>query len=391
MRQDFSVDPGFEEYLGPDAHERLLAATTGTADELAKHSGSYAVTKQWALAARSAIRYQLKNAQDAFAKHAAFLEAVGAQAIAPSRLKKIMISVILAITAVAEANLAFPGIRFSLGHLGNINSPFADPLSLVVALIIGLASVAIAHFAGNQFSWSERSLMKEPEEPEIHHHHRTPLAVHADESGDARVLEASPLGDFSGRVNTDPLADPLEDSLPPSAEVLAEEEHRHQEAKRRLDHVLRGGRSRGLSRKIGLGLVAFGIGLWTVNGIMRVSYLSHIHPNTAPTTSGILGSAAPPAHPASLVSGSTEVAIILFSILLFLASVGIVFAMFSPAQLRGEELLRHAETEKKRLLKTIEAFEKRIRDHEEVKSKVELGILKGTTAQASERIQREDF
>jgi hypothetical protein len=391
MRQDYSLDPGFEEYLGPDTHKRLLAVTAATAQDLAEHSGSHAITKLWALAGYSAVRAQLKIAQDAFAKRAAFLEAVGAQAIGASRQKKVVVGLLLAIVAFAEANLAFPGIRFSLGRLGNINSPIDDPLSLSVGLIIGLVSVAIAHLAGNQLSWSERSLMKDPEEPEVHHHHLTPLAVQTDEPGDALVLEVSPLSDFAATVNADPLADPLDVSFPMSAEVRAEAEQRQQEAKRRLDHVLRAGRSRRLSRAIGAGLVACGIGLWTVSGMMRVSYLSHIRPENAPVTGGILGSTPPSVEPTSLMSGPIEAAIIVFSILLFLASVAMVFALYPPAQLRAEELLRHQETEKKRLLQTIEAFEKRIRDHEDVKSAVELDILKGTTTGASERIVREDF
>ncbi len=390
MHQNFSVDPSFDEYLGPDAHKRLLAVTDSTADGLAKHGPSHAVTKQWALAGYSAVRSQLKNAQVAWAQLATFIEAVGAQAIAPSRLKKLLVTMVLALVAGAEANLAFPGVRFSLGRIGQINSPFEDPLSLIVAVIIGLVSVAIAEFAAHEFSRSERSLMKEPIEPEIHHHHLTPRAVHSDEPGNARVLEASALGDYVTSLNEDPLAD-LSTAFPASAEVEAEEARHNDEAKRRFDQVLRGGRSCGLSRKIGLGLVALGIGLWTMSGIMRVSYLSHIHPSTAPVTGGILGSAAPTTHPASLVSAPTEVAIILFSILLFLASVAIVFALSSAAQLRAEELRRHAKAEKKQLLKTLEEFEKRIRDHVENESKVELAKLKGKTAHASERIPREDF
>lgn len=389
MRQDFAADPDFDEFLGQDAHNRLAAITLATADDLGQHSASHAATQLWALTGYSAVRAQLKNAQDAWAKLAAFLEAVGGQAVAPSRLKKVFVSLLLAASALAEADLAFPGIRFSLGRFGQINSPFDDPLTLVIGVIIGLISVAVAHLAANQFSWSERSVIKEPEEAGIHHHHLTPLAVRADEQGNNDVLGQSPLDHYTSTVTGDPLADPTD--VPASAEVEAEEVHRNEEAKRRFDHILRGGRSCGLARKIGLGLVAFGIGLWTVNGIMRVSYLSHIHPSTGPSTGGLLGASAPAVHTASLVSLPTEVAIVLFSILLFLASAGIVFALYTPAQLRGEELRRNAETEKKHLLKTLKRFEGPIRDHEDIKSKVSRARLKGKTASTSERIPREDF
>lgn len=385
--QDFS---SFEEYLGPDTHKRLMSLTDETAVDVAQHNGDHAVSQQWALLAYSAIHHQLKIVQDAFAKRAGFLEAVGAQSVTVSRPLKIFAALLLTVAAVVEANLAFPGIRFSLGRVGNIDSPFEDPLSLSAALIVGLVSVTVAHLAATQFSWSERSLMKDPEEPTIHHHHLTPRAVQPDEPGHHQVLGSSPFGAWVAGLSDDHFEYSIGTPVAVSDEVQAEESRRHDEAKQRLTQVLLGGRDQGLSRKIGIGLVAFGVGLWTVNGVLRVAYLSRLHPNSGPATGGLLGSA-PTGHSASLVSGPTEVAIVLFSILLFLAAVGIIFAMHTPAQLRAAELCRNADTEKKKLIKELKAFERAIRDHENIKSKIDVAVLQGRTAQAAESIPQEEF
>jgi hypothetical protein len=381
-------DPDSLEHLSPEMHKRVLAAQVKYAKAIAELAPGHAVALAHVHAAWARVHAATRATQTAQADRVVFEESIGAQAIGPSKAKEFGVSLILFATALTEAYFAFPGVRFATGQLGQIKSPLDDPVSLTAASAIGLMSVTVAHLAGENFSWSERSLMREPEPAELSTQLNTPSAVRADPDN-VTLLEVSPLTEFVDAPEADdpfaPESTKAMSSVPPSQEVKDEEDER-------FVQVLRGGRSKGLYRKIGIGLVVLGVGMWSVNGVLRSNYLERLPKPTAPTASGIFSApVSPTAHSVGLSDGATTASIVAFSILLFLLSAFVVFANHTPAMLRGKELQRRQNKAERALIKTVESVEKAIETYEKARSAIAVQKIEGRAVSDTARLPREDW
>ncbi len=334
-----------------------------------------------------AVHKANRLAQTAQADQVIFENSVGAQAAQGSKLKEAAVFATLTAAAAAETNFAFPAVRYATGQTGVLSSPLDDPVSLAAATAIGLLSLGAAHFAGEQFSWSERSLMHDPKPAEVNADVQTPDAVRADPTS-KEVLETSPLADMlepaRRAVDRQTMLPGMAaaQSVPASAEVGGEA------ARKRFKPVLSDTRSAGLRRKIGIALVVGGIGLWSINGMLRAAYLEKL---SGPKTTVVTGLFKPaPALPRAEGMSQTqlEIAVIGMSILLFLISVGIVFAAHAPSELRGKTLSRRTKKAEKHLLKRVKAADKAIRTYEKSRAAIEIAKIEAQNVAATARISR---
>lgn len=378
------LNPDSLEHLSPETQRRVLAAQVTYAKAIAELAPGHAVARAHVHAAWAGVHAATRTTQTAQADRVVFEESIGAQAIGPSRAKELGVNVILFGTALTEAYFAFPGVRFATGQIGQLESPLNDPVSLTAATVIGLMSVAVAHLAGENFSWSERSLMHEPEPAVLSTLLNTPRAVRADPDN-AALLEDSHLTALADASEyADPFApEPAQpaSAVPPSQEVKDEED-------KRFVQVLRGGRSTGLRRKIGIGLVVAGISMWSVNGVLRSNYLDRLPSPSAPTGDSIV---LPPVSPAAHSAGDTTASIVAFSILLFLLSVLVVFAIHTPAMLRGKELQRRQNKAERTLIKSVERAEKAIESFEQARSAMMVQKIEGRAMSDTARLPHEDW
>jgi hypothetical protein len=289
MDTHLSVVPGDldPDRLLPPGMRRKLNEVRG--DYLADRAplASEVVVAQAAVAAPAArLNSAVRALHEALAQRAAFGARAGAQAVGPSAVARGAMWLLLAFLAISETAFAFNGVRYGLGQYGQIHRVWEDPLSLVGAVAIAALSLALAHAAGTSLSWGERSLLQDPEQ------------------------EPAELDDECPSPGVD---------VGPSA------------------HVFHLTRPRAVYRRVGWLLVAGGIALWTVNGVMRVRYLDRL---PGPTTGQYGGALAPQASSGSSGSDArtTGALIIALSVMAFAGSVIVVNRTHTAVYLRARDL-----------------------------------------------------
>lgn len=382
-------DPPGVEHLPPKTQTRVFENRKRLVKDAASRGPRRRVAG--AVARPAAARVNALGRMVEVAAHdlAAFEASVGALAV---RLRTATwIGVLLLFAGVVEAFLAFPGIRYSLGDLGQIHYPWQDPLPLVSALLIGALSMVTAKYAGINLAWSERTTMHEPEPASITHPEHTPSLASLDSQSTEDLLGPSAVQELEGLDAT------MFDRIPPSLEVgdAAERQAAERDAQEafRSASLLHSPRSRRLHRTIAFGLILTQLGLWTVNGILRASYLARLpQPGaSAPSAGGILGSSFSLPHTHTLSPTLTGILIILVSWFFFLLAVGVVVAMHSPAQLRWEDL-------KQRLDRAVKLHKQAMKDagpalatHETEQSEFDAMTHVAVNEETAAQLEREEL
>jgi hypothetical protein len=340
-------------HLPPRLRQRLAAIDDEFQSAIRDEAPDHALYRELAYAAMAVVASSHQIARAAFSNLAMFKINAGAMVDRHGRLGQLMF-LILPIVVVTEIALAFNGIRFSLGRLGEIDSPFDDPLSLLAATGFALITLKLAYTAALQFTHAERACMSEPGAP-----------VARVDPGLPRLL-TDPEGKHLVRPHPLELGDTAEPAGPaatyPATSPTTNDED--SEAKRYW-HVFCDGRSRRLRLTVATILVSTGLGLWSANGVMRAEYNTAVRATAnAATPSQAFGESGPVGAERGDANDTLENVLVALGLLLFIAMTATMTGAFSPLRLRERGLEGEANTAAKNLKRAIKHARKPIREYE---------------------------
>jgi hypothetical protein len=375
------------EHLDPEAQQQVLDIANGVAGVRAERHPALRVAREHALQAASRVSAKLRHHTGAHHDFVEFEAVEGGKSV-PAAARRILFAVLLG-AALVDAYLAFNGVRYALGDLGQISYPWQDPLALASALMIGAVSLLTAKFGGEHLAWAERSTMHEPTRAKI----RIPRHVRSLVTEDPATLERV-LGEAPISVADDAFGDL--DVIPPSPEVIAEQEHVAAEAAAEEEalaaHLFESPRSRRVHLAVAIALIGGQLSMWTVTGVLRAAYLARL--TAANTTSvgkgGLLGSTAP-VHSTGMGPVATGVLIVLASWFFYLLAVGVVFSMSSATQMRGEELERRMERANTALAAAIADAAEHLHEFERLRSSLAATEVAAANDGTLARLDREEL
>jgi hypothetical protein len=320
-------EPDYDELLPPRIQGELRHIELGYLRDYPDLARDVIAARADAAVPVAAWQHAVYSHQEALVQQAVFGSRAGAQAAGPSLRGQQALWALLVLGAAVETAFAFNGVRYGLGQYGQIEWPWEDPLSLLGAVAIAAISLAVAQSAGVSLAWAEaRGLLADP-----------------------APVDLSSSADFVAPFDADPLAGgvlaaaPVEDVLHAGSPALvATAGATGDVGSGRRAQVFRRTRPRAAYRRAGWLLVALGITLWTVNGLMRAQYLDRLPAPSAAQFGGLLTPSATSGAGASDPDG-TAVLIIALSVMVFVGSVLIVQRMHPAAYLRARELDRRVE------------------------------------------------
>lgn len=297
---------------------------------------------------------------------AVFSWSVGPQVERRSRTKMGLYLVGLAFASALEVDFAFGGLRFAIGHFGDLphGNPLADPTALLGAIAVAIASLFLGHLAGEQLARCERGTLSDPQSPDITEDVGLPLAV-TDPYG-AELRGPNAIEDILIRSGEHAPAQESAGAESPGVAAQALEA--------RYGRVFRDARRKRVRQLIAFMAIVAGCSLWACNGIMRNAYLQQVASSqTGPQITSI--AVAPqvsvnPTSSTSKLSGELEPAIVVGSEVIFLLVVLVVAAAQSAVQLREEDLRRSVTRFKRDRAKELKHAMKVIKEYDELRSRL---------------------
>ncbi len=299
-----------------------------------------------------------------------FSLSVGPQVERRSLTKKILYFLGLLLATSLEVDFGFPGLRFALGHWGDLSNgnPFGDPTALLGAIGIAIASLFFGHLAGEQLARCERGTLSDPQPPDITEDVSLPLAV-TDPHG-AKLRGPNAVEDILTRSSQSGLDVPAEEDAGP--EFPSIDELRRLSA--RYGRVFRDARRKRVRQMIAVLAIAAGCSLWGCNGIMRSAFLHQAAASQAgPQVTSILAVPQASANPTSStakLSGALEPAIIVGSEVIFLLVVLVTAATHSAVELREEDLNGSVKKFKRQRAGALKHAMKVIEEYDELRCKL---------------------
>ena len=302
-----------------------------------------------------------------------FTQTLGAQVQRHSKMKKAMKAGGLAFATALEVDFAFPGLRFAIGHFGDLpgNNPLVDPMALLGAIALAVVSLFFGHVAGDHLARSERGVLSDPKKRNIREDIVPPLTVtdpHANVRLGSNPVEDILTGFQPDEKSPDALRLEASDNLETNQGADGD---RLQERHGRIFHD---GRSKTEHWVLATLAIVAGCSLWGVNGIMRSAYLHQVAASqTAPQVTSI---AAVPAATVnrtpttSKLSGALEPAIIIGSEIVFLLVVFVTVSTRSAVSLREGDLKANVKTFQRGRRKALKDGTKVITKYEDLRSKL---------------------
>lgn len=342
-------------------NQKHAAAAKGFQPQLAAAFEEYKAAVDVLNAAHQRVR-------DAAADRVVFQRSLNAQVEQdPWHVSFFKLTGLLAV-AGAEAMIAFPAMRFALGHLDNLpsNNPFKDPTALTASVGLAIASMEAAVAAARQISRAERGVIQEPTVADISDSAALPIGVTDPHGGALRL--PNPVEEIAAESQAS-------DELPAPEMAWAEDaldQANDDRAKQRYGRLFRDGRTKMMRRLLAGGLVVCGLSLWAGNGVMRSEYLQGMASRpVAPSGSSILGAVA---NPGKTAADDTllETAIIVGSVLLFAIVVLVIACSASAVTLRAKDLRRAEQQRIKERKKLLKSATKTIKRYEKLRSDLAL-------------------
>jgi|GEM_PF-4927187 len=358
-RPHLQVVPNPYDDLPPKTRGELHAVDEAYAKTLGDVAPELAPTTEAAKAAYAAINTAHKLFRDAASDLVVFTRAAGAQVERLSIWSRGAIALALIAITLGEIALGFPGLRYALGHHGEIDSPLEDPLALVATTAFGLLSLKLAGATAREWMGAGRGVLHDPV-PGVLSSASGSLQVLLD--GDGRqLLPESPLATTTGAsaASTPAAASEGDDGLTT-----------------RFEHVLHDDvRRRSRLRRAGV-LAAVGIALWSANGYMRSQYVSAVGSRPVVTTVTGIGvtptaSSRPDTHDPVL-----ELVLVGLGILFFVGMILVSTRGESALAQRERALQLHREARLRELEQTVARAADALRAFERQRAAIEYAQAK---------------
>ena len=341
----------------PPVTRRHLHEVDDAADKIrADAAPEYAATRQHVIAAYAVLNAAHKLFRESAADVIAFMRACGAQVDRPAWWQRILSGGSLGVITLAETALAFPGIRYALGHEGDIELPWEDPLALVASAGLALASLKLAKSASREWMAADRATLHEPVQAAVSVDPRVPDALLDGDAG--RLVPESLLA--GGEPGATVVALPARD--PGKAEEAVQA---------RFGHVVRDSVRRRSRLTRFAAMAGVGVLLWAGNGSMRAQYVA-TSPERDPFGQ-VTGLGVAPVAPAEAPGtwGGLELVLIGLGVAFFVAMILISTTGQSALVQREGALRRTRDDRLKELAKAVKVTRAAIVAFEEQRSIVE--------------------
>jgi hypothetical protein len=317
--------------------------------------------KMSAAGGRRIVKSALKGLEIASARHLAFSARCGSPARPRTRGVAIARVSLLVAAGIAEAGLGFYGVRYARGEFGDIAHVWNDPVTMVIASVLGMFSAWLATHAGSSLRWGTATMLCDPEPA------GRALTPAAAVGAAVQIPRRS-----SAAVVADPAATAESLKLDGSA---ADDVVRHAVARAFWTPLTK--RMCGAAAVV---TIVLALGMWTVNGIMRGAYNSRVHPVSGTRTGGILVEGEQSSSAKEPTTGGNTVEIIALSWAIFGLATMLVFFTTDPVRIRYEELTRELEVAEHDYQEAVARYRDPIRAHE-------VAEVAGQLAEASTRSQ----
>lgn len=356
-----------DEHLSPEVRQRLHAVQDECQAVLRDAAPELAFQVERVKAAMVIVNRHHHAARAACRNVAVFAKNAAGMVDIPSRSARLLWAC-LPVVVVAEIALALTGVRYALGRYGEIESPFEDPVPLLAATGFVLITVKLGHAAAHEIKRAERCSIQEPTVPGVD-----------DDPALARIL-TDPTGENA--IPPHPIVDTLEapSAEPPTVSFEPDQADGDDDATKGLEHLYRDERTRRTRLVLATLAIIAGLGLWSINGIMRANYNEALAAATAaPAAAQVLGQSAPATTTPTKTEGANpETVLIALGLLLF---AGMTFTFTSGGgalTLREASLQRRVKKEEKRLIHAIRKNEKTIRAYNKIAGDVKYANANAT-------------
>jgi hypothetical protein len=361
------ADVGAAPDLPPQTEATLHAIDERIAKIVADTTPALSRARTGAIAAQLAVNTASQLARTASSHLIVFVASVGGMVHRQGFWIRSALAAGLVLITGAETMLGFPGIRFALGHDGDITNPLQDPVALIAATGFAIASLKLAVSAASEWKAADRGVMLEPEPAEPIVDGRMPHVVLDPDA--AALLPPSELAPLIADGNGAPVVALHGDASDADASADAD--------RRRYGHVLRDSVTRRARLLHAGSMVLLGVLLWGFNGYLRAEYADRVfsHGTTAQVVGlGMTGAntATPPSTPPGL-----ELILIALGIVFFVAMVLVAGKSRCALAQRERALEQARDRRRKELDQAIENALDAIGTFEEQRGKVEHARLSG--------------
>lgn len=331
--------------LDPDSAKAVEEIKQNGLKAAAEAAVDVADRNMFAAGGRRIVKSALQGLQIASARHLAFSARCGSPTSARTPRVPIAIVSLLVAAGIAEAGLGFYGVRYARGELGDIAHVWNDPVTMLIASVLGMFSAWLAKYAGSGLRWSTATMLCDPEPA-------------------GRALTPAPA--VGAAVHGIPLR--------PSAAVIANPAATAESLEldaSAADDALRHSVVRAFwtplpkhtYRAAAVVTIVLALGMWTVNGIMRGAYNSRVHPDSGSRPTGLLVEGEHSTASKEPTTSGNTVEIIALSWAIFGLATMLVFFTTDPVRIRYEELTRELEVAEHDYQEAVARYRDPIRAH----------------------------